>query len=633
MSLHLLRTPKLIHTCANFGIACRAHHKLYLGDLSRDITEEKLRSQCEEFGRVSDIRFSDESKTNAYVSFEKPGDMSRAMEPLRKIAKLVSPVQSIRRQTSKPAPLTFKEAEKNIPVTSSRYEPLKETEEKCSSYNTSSIDETLEETRFTSLPQKDRLARRTNVLEVSPAPVSSSKTDSKVLYYKDVTPIEEPFARRSSSKSFPSRSTAATAKKDVTIEKEPFACKPGFTSRLAAQPPALPRKSSDTPDSCANENIDKPVCSSTRGVLKSSRNNTDVPVRSSTRAAPIRFSNNTDMVNYHEQPDFRPAEMEDEYCLLFEDLKLDTTDEYFKRLYHRFGIRIYRDYNKGNRTLSAYVSFDSHDSLDTASKDKNPSIKGSPVAKQSFVPKCLKLFVYGLSSMTDDPDIRKYFTRFGRCEVEIVKDPQLDQKTKTEQMQQSRTKNAVVVFSRPEEVLRAMSHNKPHIIDGHLVSIHPCISVKRTIIVSGIPQPDMTISSLKAYFSKFGSVLTCEAPQDPNFQHCAYVTFFSAEEANEAMATIPHIINGHTCDTIRYRHDWKTRPMSQEPCKTEHKEGEKEQKTKSKKYIRTVRVCSTIVMAIFIIYAVCGTDAIQNALKAETKAVEDVHRHNKKNNP
>lgn len=66
----------MIHKCTNFGIACRAHHKLFVKGLPQDITEEKLHIQCKEAGRVSDIRlFPDESKTNAYVWFETSSDV------------------------------------------------------------------------------------------------------------------------------------------------------------------------------------------------------------------------------------------------------------------------------------------------------------------------------------------------------------------------------------------------------------------------------------------------------------------------------------------------------------------------------------------------------------------------------
>ncbi|KAI1707549.1 RNA recognition motif domain-containing protein [Ditylenchus destructor] len=586
MGLHLFRTPKVIHKCTNFGIACRAHHKLFVKGLPQDITEEKLHIQCKEAGRVSDIRlFPDESKTNAYVWFETSSDMHQAAESLRNIAESVSPMQSIRRPTSKPAPLISKQDEKKILDTSSTNKLLKKTKEKCSSYITSSKDETLAETKFISLPKKDQLAR--NEAD-SPSRVFSSNNHTKVSYCEGVTMYEEePFPRKRRSKSFQSRMAAA-----------------------AAAQPVLPRKNDDSVwPSTSNSN---------------SRNNIVIPAESSIRQPPKRFSNNIDLVNNHEQPDLRPAETEDEYCLLFQNMRLDTPDEYFEKLYHRFRIGIYRDEDKENRTLNAYVSFDSKDSLDTASKDKNAPINGGVAPKQSFVPKCLQLFVYGLCPMTDDPVIRKYFAKFGRCEVEIVKDPQLNQKTKSKQMQQSRTKNAIVVFSRPEEVLSAMSYNEPHFIDGHLVSIHPCNSLKRTLIVSGISLPDVSISSLKEYFSKFGPVLNCEALRDPNFQHCAYVTFFNASATDKAMATIPHIINGHTCDTIRYRYDWKTKPMSQKSSEKIHKEGEKERETNQKKSIRTgIVYCTVAVLVMSIIYVVYDTDSIQNACIAEPKATED----------
>jgi len=162
-----------------------------------------------------------------------------------------------------------------------------------------------------------------------------------------------------------------------------------------------------------------------------------------------------------------------------------------------------------------------------------------------------KLFIGGMSHETTDETLRSYFEKYGDvCDSVVIKEKGSD-----------RSKGFGFVTYQTEEEADACMNERPHFLDERQIDVKRAVSREESskpgahvqvkkIFIGGIREC-VDKDSLYAYFSDYGSIVSCEIPMDNDQQRpkgFAFITFNDFDPVDKLVAKRHHRINGVRCE-------------------------------------------------------------------------------------
>ncbi|KAI1708672.1 RNA recognition motif domain-containing protein [Ditylenchus destructor] len=198
---------------------------------------------------------------------------------------------------------------------------------------------------------------------------------------------------------------------------------------------------------------------------------------------------------------------------------------------------------------NAYVSFVTKNAVNRALADRPHFVEGKLV-NTTFAnrvkPAAFSLVVGSLPENATEKSLIEAFSKFGKL---------VYWKIYNAEKQSQSTPCGLVSYGTPEEALNALNSG-PHMIEGMTLDVRKANEPieQRRIIVSGLSK-FTTEESIRKYFCKFGTVKGCDIDLDQYTglsKKTGYVEFVFSDQANRAVESFSHVIDGQEIDVHPY---------------------------------------------------------------------------------
>uniref|UniRef100_A0A915CUR6 RRM domain-containing protein n=1 Tax=Ditylenchus dipsaci TaxID=166011 RepID=A0A915CUR6_9BILA len=245
------------------------------------------------------------------------------------------------------------------------------------------------------------------------------------------------------------------------------------------------------------------------------------------------------------------------FTLFVSQLNPTTTENGLQEYFSQFGpvdeIKLVRDKDTKRSCGFAYVSYYSQQALQKALETKPHLVDNHEVHARLLRAKDCTMFVGLLAANTTEQSLKNYFARFGTViYTRIRKDPATGQ---------SRCCGYVSFAAKKE--LEAAVATREHEIDGKSVTVtaHSSSgcrlhrSSQTTLFLKNL-SPNTDEDSLEKFYSRYGFMLENTLLRDPaskRSRNCAFVSYSAKEEAESALKSRPHTLDGKVIEV--YPHD------------------------------------------------------------------------------